>query len=1581
MHGHDVPQSPRARIQPPTFVAHQPLNTEAPGGMTAEQKAYLDHFTARYVERTKGSKAHQARYQPALADGRVTARFRRAWKEITYPIVGQRARGSRVWDVDGNEYVDIGMAFGCNLFGHAPDFVTRAMQAQIEAGYGLGPQSALAGRAAELVCELGGNERAVFCNSGTEAVMGAVRAARAFTGRTKVAYFAGSYHGWADLVLGRMMPGGEVRPSGPGVPPLPLGDVLMLDFDAPASLDLLAKHVHEIALVMVEPVQSRRPDLQPFAFLRELRRMTREAGALLLFDELITGFRMGPGGAQAFFGIDADLVTYGKIVAGGLPMGVVAGKAEPMSVFDGGAWRYGDESFPPGQRTIFAGAFWKHPLSMAVTCAILEEVRRRGQPMYDALNARTTGLVERMNAFFEAGGYPVTAAHFASSFRFFFGPEARFADLFSHHLLLEGIHVIPETGTHFLSAAHTDEDLETVFRAVRRSAEAMRRGGLIPGAPAGGPGVDGDSVAMGAPSASPVPVPADAGDAEDGIRRIPLTGGQRQLWMESRMGEHASRAYIESTSIRLHGALDADALRRALQALVDRHDTLRITLAPEGDAQLVHPALAVDLPVADLRAAAPDEREARLRGWVDGTVQRAFDLEHGPLVRFALAALADHEHVLLFDAHHVAIDGWSFGVLWKELDALYAAERDGRAADLPPRADHAELVRTQIAAVDEDAAAQAFWRAEFADGFPVLDLPTDRPRPPVRSYRGGRVTRVLGGGLLDRLAEAGRPHGFNVFNTLFAAYAVWLARLSGEDDFVIGTPAAGQAGRSGARGLVGYGINLLPVRVRVDASVPFVEHARRVRRTLLRGLEHQNFSLPRLVEQLLRTRDPARPPVFSVAMHVDRARGASSLGGLRAEFADNFGGGSKGELSLGITETADALEVRCDYAADLFDHETVERWLHAFERLLEQVAAGPEARLADLALIGAEERRRVVEEWNATAVEAAEIPVHHQVREQAERRPDAVAVELDGHCLTYGELDARASRLAHHLAGLGAGPEARVGICLERGPELVASMLAVLKAGAAYVPLDPAYPADRLGFALADSGAALLVTREALRGSVAVPAGVGVVSVDGEAAAAIASASGSGPAGHAAPRGLAYVIYTSGSTGTPRGVAVEHGALAQLCAWQVRALELTPADRVSHLVSPGFDGSVLEIWPALAAGARLRVVPDALRADPDALRAWMVRQGITVAFAPTPLAEPLMAAEWPAAAALRRLVCGGDRLRVRPLPGSTFRVENGYGPTECTVVVTSGFVEAAGERGPGIGGPGGSNRVYVLDPAMHPVPVGVPGELWVGGAQLARGYVRRPALTAERFVADPFTPLPGGRMYRTGDRVRWRADGTLDFMGRLDAQVKIRGVRIEPGEVEAVLRRQPGVADCAVVPRAGAAGETRLVAYVAGGVDADALRAALRRDLPDSLVPSAWVVLDRLPVTPNGKVDRRALPPPEEEGTPYAPPGTPLEEALATLWREVLGIPRVGRHDGFFEVGGHSLRVMQLHARLRDTLGRDVPVVDLLRFPTVASLAEHLDAVPDGGPRPGRGAERAAKRRARAAVRAAAELIPTGADR
>ncbi len=1543
-----VPRSPRAAYEPETFVAFRPVDTEGAGGLTGEQREYLNDFMARYVERTARSKAHQHRYHVPLSDGRVTARFRRIWKEITYPVVGDRARGARVWDVDGNEYVDIGMGFGCTLFGHAPDFVTRAIQDQVERGYGLGPQSALAGRAAELVCEIGGNDRAAFCNSGTEAVTAAIRAARTFTGRTKVVYFSGSYHGWADVVQGRLFERGgerEIRPSAPGIPPVPLQDVVMLEYDAPESLEMLKEHLGDLALVMVEPVQSRRPDIQPHAFLQELRRITREAGVLLLFDELVTGFRILPGGAQAFFGVEADLVTYGKVVAGGLPIGVVAGRGEVMDVLDGGVWRFGDDSYPTAQRTLFGGAFFKHPLSMAVTCAVLEEVRRRGTPMYEELNERTARLVERMNAFFKEGRYPVTTVRYGSMFRFLFRRDARYADLFYQHLILKGVHTLPETGTCFLCAAHTDEDVDTIVRAVCESVDEMRRGGLLPPAPGG-------------PAPDPAPEPA-TGVPEGKARALPLTEGQRQLWIESQMGDEASLAYVESITLRLRGALDFRALVRAVRALVARHDTLRTTFGPEGDVRIVHPEMEVDIPLADFTCVGADAREAKLDAWVKREVRRPFDLAAGPLVRFSVAALDPERHLLVISAHHAVLDGWSFGVVTRELGVLYAAARERRPADLPPVPAPRGLPRPQESEGSEGSdAAEAFWLAEFADGVPVLDLPTDRPRPPVRSYRGERLHRTMDGALVGRLAAVSRRHGFTLFNTLLAATYAWLGRLSGQEDVVVGFPSAGQAASAEAAGLVGYGINVLPLRGRPEASLPFVEHARRVRRGLAGALEHQEFSFPRLVQKLLRGRDPARPPLFSVMLNVDRAGGAETpLGDLRATAESNFGGGAKFDLSLNLIEGPGELSLYCDYATDLFDRETVEGWLAALERLLGSIAERPEAPLGSLDVVPAAELRRVVEVWGrgGDAPEAEE-PVHVRFEGHAARAPDAPAVEAPGGRLTYAELDGRANRLARRLRALGVGPEARVGVCLERTPDLPVALLGVLKAGGAYLPLDPSYPAERLAWMLEDSAAAVLLTSAGLLGRLPAHGGA-TLCLDRDWPEVAREDAGPLPGG-VDPGSLAYVIYTSGSTGRPKGVAVPHGGLSRYLGWAAERYPVGGGLAAPVHSSVAFDLTVTSLLLPLASGGAV-VLPEEGRGV-EALAELLERSpgfGL-VKLTPGHLAlllEQVDAGSLQGAAGV--WVVGGESLRadvaarlLERAPGAV--LVNEYGPTEATVgCCVLAVTEPPGHGGAvPIGRPTPGTRLYVLDSRMHPVPAGVPGELYVAGAQVARGYLGLPGLTAERFVPDPFAPSPGARAYRTGDRARWRADGTLEFLGRLDEQVKVRGFRIEPGEVEAALLAHPGVSDAVVAAREEESGERRLVAYLtaAGGAPSPAeLRRHLLASLPEHMVPGAYVVMEALPLTPNGKTDRRALPAPSAEVgvEAEAVPRTPTEEVVAGIWARVLGVDRVGPEEDFFELGGHSLLAIRAVARVREALGVDLPLRTLFGASTVAEVAERVDAL------------------------------------
>ncbi|MFL5382886.1 MAG: non-ribosomal peptide synthetase, partial [Longimicrobiaceae bacterium] len=1052
----------------------------------------------------------------------------------------------------------------------------------------------------------------------------------------------------------------------------------------------------------------------------------------------------------------------------------------------------------------------------------------------------------------------------------------------------------------------------------------------------------------GAPALPPV-VPVERTGA------LPLSFAQERLWFIDRL-EPGSAVYNIPVARRLAGALDEAALERALGEIVRRHETLR-TVFREVDGspvQVIAPFDGFALPVEDLSGLGEADREAAVRRRAGEEARRAFDLSAGPLFQAGLLRLGEEDHVLLLSMHHVVSDGWSMGVLFRELSALYAAYREGGESPLPEPevqyADYAVWQREQLEGEVLDRQL-AYWRERLARAPELLELPTDRPRPAEQTFRGAHERIELPGELMGRLRALGRSEGATLYMVLLGAFQVLLSKYSGSEDIVVGSPIAGRT-RKEVEELIGFFVNTLVLRTDVGGDPGFREVLRRAREATLGAYENQEVPFEKLVAELQPVRSLGHSPLFQVMFSLDDAPGADSvLPGLVTKYVGAEIETAKFDLSLGLAEVPGGGRGSLSYNTDLFDRATAERMARHLERVLERVAAEPDARLSELDLLDGAERRLVVEEWNATrAPHPAGLCIHQLVEAQVERTPDAVAVVFEGETLTYRELNERANRLARHLRRLGVGPEARVAVCLERGPEMVVSVLATLKAGGAYVPLDPAYPAERLAFMLADSAAAVLLTEEGPRGTFPVPAGTRVVCP-----AVAETESGEDLEGGAKPGSLAYVIYTSGSTGTPRGVAVEHRALVNYVAHAAAEFAIRAGDRVLQFASISFDPAAEEIFATLVSGATLVLRTEEMLETPGSFWEACGRWGVSVMDLPTAVWHHLSPHldDRPEALpeSLRLVVIGGEAAlpeRVRAwqaAAGGRVRLLNSYGPTETTIGVTLWEApESGGVSRVPIGRPVANTRCYVLNAAMRPAAVGVPGELYVGGAQVARGYLDRPAATAERFVPDPFSGVPGARLYRTGDRVRWRTEttrGVLEYLGRLDAQVKVRGFRIELGEIEGALRRREGVADCVVVAREEVPGEKRLVAYVVGDVEAGALREHLGRELPEYMVPAAFVPLERLPLTPNGKLDRKALPAPEGDAYARGSYEAPLEEveaALAEIWAEVLGVERVGRWDHFFELGGHSLLAIKLIERMR-RVGLYMEVRALFTTPVLAELA------------------------------------------
>ena len=1040
-------------------------------------------------------------------------------------------------------------------------------------------------------------------------------------------------------------------------------------------------------------------------------------------------------------------------------------------------------------------------------------------------------------------------------------------------------------------------------------------------------------------------------------RTRPVSFAQRRLWFLDQLLPDGT-LYNIGFAVRLQGALDVPRLRAALDAILSRHEVLRSTFeSRDGEpVQRVGEARPLGLELVDCRSVAPSERQPEIRRQARELTGRRIDLARGPLVRGRLLALADDEHVLVMVIHHIAFDGWSSAIFMDELAALYAR---GEGALPPLPAQYGGFAEWQREHLDDRAlgAHLAYWREQLA-GVAVLDLPTDHPRPPLPRHASERRSLDLEPALVERLEALGRGAGGTLFATVLAALKTLLHRYTGQTDIVVGSPIAGRS-RPETETLIGCFVNSLVLRTDLGGDPSFRELLLRVRETVLGAFEHEELPFEKLVEALQPERDTSRNPFFQVLYSFQGAgdflapaRTAPLAGGPALIPVELDSGSTRLDLEVYAFRGPAGLRLTVNFRRDLFEPETIERLLGHLARLLAAVAEDPERRLSELPLLGEHEREQL-ERWGGCPMPAPPVGcVHELVAAQARRTPQAVAVAMGAQRLTYAELSAASGELAGRLAALGVGAGALVGVCLERDPRMVVALLGVLQSGAAYVPIDPAHPAERIAFLLDDARAAVLVTTSDLAARLP-RAGARLLCLD-EPAGADGAAAAAGTTRSASPDDLAYVIYTSGSTGRPKGVEVTHRSAVNLLASLRRAPGLTSDDVLLAVTTLTFDISVMEMFLPLTVGARLEIAARAEATDGHALARRLQESRATLLQATPSTFRMLLDAGWMGDGRLVAVLGGEawDWALATQLLARCGSIWNGYGPTEATVYATMREVRP-GEGRVHMGGAVGNVTLAVLDERRQPVPIGVPGELYICGAGVARGYLRRPELTAERFVPDPRAESPGARCYRTGDRVRWSPDGTLEYLGRLDHQIKLRGVRVEPGEIQQALGRHPDVADSLVVLREDRPGDQRLVAYVVSRgatlPPASGLREFLRDWLPEALLPAAFVRLPAFPRTPSGKIDRRALPAPgaADERAHVAPQG-PVQELVAELMASVLGQERVGAQDDFFELGGHSLLATRLVSRLRDAFEVELPLAGIFGAPTVAGLASRIEELRGG---------------------------------
>ncbi len=1033
---------------------------------------------------------------------------------------------------------------------------------------------------------------------------------------------------------------------------------------------------------------------------------------------------------------------------------------------------------------------------------------------------------------------------------------------------------------------------------------------------------------------------------------FPASFAQQRLWFLNQLAP-GNPFYNVSTALCLTGSLNLTALEQAFNEIVQRHETLRTTFTLlEGElVQIIAPILSLSIPKIDLQNLSQTQQEIAALQLITDAAQSPFDLGAGPLFKVTLLQLGETEHILLLNLHHIVADGWSMGVLIRELGTLYTAfvknERSPLAALPLQYADFAEW-QHQYLQGEVLATQLAYWRQQL-NGITAIDLPTDKQRPAIISYQGAKQSIILSPALSKDLKSLSQQQTATLFITLLAAFETLLYRYTGQTDIAIGTPIANR-NRSEIEALIGFFVNSLVLRADLSGNPTFQELLHRVKNVAMTAYAHQDLPFEKLVEELHPDRELSRNPLFQVSFSLQNTPVAAlELPGIAFRAIDFDTGSAKLDLECNLWEDAGSIHGQFIYSTDLFESATIARMAGHFQTLLEAIVANPKQRLSDLALLTALESHQLLIDWNDTQKDYPQNQCFHQLfEERVDREPNAVAAVFENQQLTYRQLNNKANQLARYLQQLGAQPEVLIGLCVERSLDAIVGILGIIKAGAAYLPLDPNYPQERLNFMLEDAGVSILVTQQHLAKNLT-PAEYSVVFLDGEREI-IARQSPTNLTTNIVPQNLAYVIYTSGSTGKPKAVLIEHRGLYNLGLAQRAAFNLNSNHRVLQFASLSFDASIFEIVMALGSGATLYCARKESLLPGTTLIEFLQDNAITHATFPPSLLAVLPSAELPA---LKTLICAGESCSQDVVKRWAFGRSffNAYGPTEATV--WSSFAEIADCKKPAIGRPIANTQLYILDEHLQPVPVGIPGELYISGAGLARGYLNRPELTAQRFIPHPFSEKPGERIYKTGDLARYLVDRNIEFLGRTDAQVKIRGYRIELGEIEALLVQHPAVKETAVVAEDDLSGNKRLVACVVPDRDLALnpleLRKFLKEQLPDYMIPQVFVAIAFLPLTPNGKIDRLRLQAPENitsnsTDKSCIAPRTPTESTLAQIWSEILNTELVGISDNFFDLGGNSLLAIRLINEINQQFERELPLSALFLHPTIEGLADALDS-------------------------------------
>ncbi len=1532
------------------------------------QEEQLPELIKSYNEKTQGSKDYAQEHRGVLADFFMARGFKMSTKEMEYLIVCDKAAGSRFTDIDGNSYIDITMGYGSSIFGHQPDFIIEAIQKQLHLGITVGPLAKLSGDVANLIAEITGMERVAFANTGTEAVSFAMRLARAATKKNKIIIFSGSYHGHIETVLG--IPGDEgVAPMVPGVTNNMVKDLVILSYNDPDIIDQIRAHADDLAGVMVEPVRSRFPDSQPVELLKQMSELTQELDIPLIFDEMITGFRIMPGGAQEYFGIRANIATYGKIAGGGMPLGVIAGSRKYLDVVDGGHWSYGDDSYPKVPKTFVAGTFTRHPLTMAASKAILTRIKNMGKEKYIELNRKTDDLMHRLNKYFQKESLPIEVVNFGSLFRFKFRENF---DLLLFHLRQRGIYAWAPNNL-YITFAHSDEDLNDIYKAICESTFKVCKP---------------DEVYQ-----------PEITISNNEIVTTETTLAQRQLFVLNQMSDELSLSYRLSFSMHIKGNLHVDSLKKAVNHLVNTHQILKSKFSEDGKQLIYDMATTIPVEEIDMSSFAASEVTVKYNEFVESQLRKPFILSESSLVRLYLVKLASNEYSLFSCMHHIISDGWSCAIFSKLLLGHYNAFFKGENIPANTILQFSSYVKWL-----KKKHYSASWKEHekyLFDTYSKLPLrvnfPFDEKTP--NTNENSSVIVKINADEVKELKQWSAKQGLTLFMTFLSAFEIILLRICRLKEMVIGVPVGGRTMPESEK-MIGYFAHFIPLASRYDSNAIVSDYLKKMKSRLFDAYEHQEYPYAEFLNLLQREAKLSTEEFINVVFNFDVSLGNLEIEDAEVSFEEHSPLYNAFDMTFNVIEESDGLLISMNYNSAIISNSFAGKFLDYYRELLKNITKDTSQRIGDLNIVTIQEENVLLGKtitpegvnFNPKEVDLDNTqPINVCFEQIVSQNKNQIAVIHNGDSWNYEKLNKYANRIAHKLTDLGVKEESCVGVYLERNPKFVGSMLGIIKAGGSYTPLDTQNTPKRIDKMLSENSFSVLITTSALLEELSFITNTKVILIDEVTSelSAIYNKSdiniydsndlnkqaNTNPVNINRMDSWAYVLFTSGSTGAPKGAITRHdGAMNHVLA-EYKLLELSDGFRFLQSAGIGSDISVWQILGPLLKGGTSVIVDKNELLDYESLLKTIKTTNVNVVeFVPTYMwgllayikdsSSPIVldALEW--------IMLVGEAIPASLVNDlrdlyPTIRLTNAYGPCEASDdVIQYEIVEDIEEaaRVP-IGSVIPNMNVAILDENLQLCPIEIPGEICVTGVGVGAGYMNLPEKTAQNFIKNPYQDLLGEVMYKTGDFGRWLPNGNIEFLGREDHQVKIRGHRVELEGISSVIRKSDFVEDAHVLVYKNQQERDMLLCFIVlsnGILDEHTVELSLHElskdELPSYMHPSQYCIVDEFPVNLSDKVDKKkliALYEAEFSGkraiqiNRYVAPRNEFEEKTAQIWQELLGIPKVGIHENFFELGGHSLLATSMVAEVRKRTAINLTIRAVFKNPTIESLVGHLNESSD----------------------------------